>query len=219
VTVSLVNPQYKCRELGYQLEDTGASVVVTHPALRSVVTETFADSDRDPTVISVGDPDQHHPDDVAYDAVRSDPVTVTVDCAPEDVALLPSTSSTTGKPKGVRLTHRNFAAQLDSYLSSRDDEVADTEVRSLCYLPLYHITGFTHFAMQPLVSGGTLYLRNPSDWSAETALDTIEAEGITHFVGVTAMYVDMVGAESFEDHDLSSLVRVSEGGAKMSVAV
>jgi long-chain acyl-CoA synthetase len=48
---------------------------------------------------------------------------------------------------------------------------------------------------------------------------TIEAEGITHFVGVTAMYVDMVNDESFGDHDLSSLVQASEGGAKMSVAV
>jgi long-chain acyl-CoA synthetase len=217
VAVSPVNPQYKRRELGYQLEDTDASIVVTHPALRSVVTETLAETDRDPTVLSVGAPDGHHPDDVAFDAVRGDPVTV--DCDPDDVALLPYTSGTTGKPKGVQLTHRNFAAQLVSYLSSRDDEVADTDVRSLCYLPLYHITGFTHVAMQPLVRGGALYLRNPGDWSAETALSTIESEGITHFVGVTAMYVDMVGADSFEDHDLSSLVRVSEGGAKMSVAV
>jgi long-chain acyl-CoA synthetase len=217
VVVSPVNPQYKRRELGYQLEDTDASVVVTHPDLRPVVTETLAESDRDPTVISVGDPDQHHPDDVAFDAVRGDPVTVDRD--PEDVALLPYTSGTTGQPKGVRLTHRNFAAQLVSYLASRDDEVADTDVRSLCYLPLYHITGFTHVAMQPLVRGGALYLRNPSDWSAETAMETIESEGITHFVGVTAMYVDMVGSGSFGEHDLSSLVRVSEGGAKMSVAV
>jgi long-chain acyl-CoA synthetase len=98
-------------------------------------------------------------------------------------------------------------------------KVPGDEVKSLLYLPLYHITGFTHTAMQPLVSGGALYLRNPTDWDADEAMATIEAEGITDFVGVTAMYVDMVNAESFGDHDFSSLVQASEGGAKMSVAV
>jgi hypothetical protein len=117
VAVSPVNPQYKRRELGYQLEDTDASVVATHPELRPVVTETLAETERDPTVVSVGDPDQHHQDDVAFDTVRGDPVTV--DCDPDDVALLPYTSGTTGKPKGVRLTHRNFVAQLVSHLFSR----------------------------------------------------------------------------------------------------
>jgi long-chain acyl-CoA synthetase len=48
---------------------------------------------------------------------------------------------------------------------------------------------------------------------------TIEEAGITHFVGVTAMYVDMVESESFGEYDLSSLVTANEGGAKMSVAV
>jgi long-chain acyl-CoA synthetase len=217
VVVSPVNPQYKLRELTYQLEDTDADLLLTHPALRGVVTETLAETGRDPLVVSVGDEDERHPDDVAFDAIGGEPHTVERD--PNDVALLPYTSGTTGQPKGVKLTHRNFAAQLVSYLASRNDDVADTDVKSLLYLPLYHITGFTHVAMQPLVRGGALYLRNPTNWDAGVAMRTIEEEGITHFVGVTAMYVDMVESESFGDHDLSSLVTASEGGAKMSVAV
>jgi len=217
VVVSPVNPQYKIRELSYQLEDTDADIVLTHPAFRGVVTETLAGTGRDPLVVSVGDEGERGPDDVAFEAIRGEPHTV--EREPDDVALLPYTSGTTGRPKGVKLTHRNFAAQLLSYLSSRSDDVEDTEVKSLLYLPLYHITGFTHVAMQPLVRGGALYLRNPTNWDARTAMRTVEEEGITHFVGVTAMYVDMVESESFGDHDLSSLVSASEGGAKMSVAV
>ena len=217
VVVSPVNPQYKVRELTYQLEDTDADLVLTHPALRGVVAETLAGTGRDPPVVSVGDEDEREPQDVAFEAVRGEPHTVERD--PNDVALLPYTSGTTGRPKGVKLTHRNFAAQLLSYLAGRNDDVADTAVKSLLYLPLYHITGFTHVAMQPLVRGGALYLRNPTNWDARVAMETIEAEGITHFVGVTAMYVDMVESESFGDHDLSSLVTAAEGGAKMSVAV
>jgi long-chain acyl-CoA synthetase len=180
------------------------------------VTETLAATGRDPLVISVGE-DEREEGDVAFEAIRGEPHTAERD--PDDVALLPYTSGTTGQPKGVRLTHRNFSAQLLSYLASRTDDLTDADVKSLLYLPLYHITGFTHVAMQPLVRGGALYLRNPTNWDAEAAMRTMAEEGITHFVGVTAMYVDMVNSESFGDHDLSSLVSASEGGAKMSVAV
>ncbi|MFC6941492.1 class I adenylate-forming enzyme family protein [Salinirubellus sp. GCM10025818] len=217
VVVSPVNPQYKVRELTYQLEDTDADLIVTHPALRGVVTETLEETGRDPLVVSVGDEDERGDGDVGFEAIRGEPHTA--ECDPGDVALLPYTSGTTGQPKGVRLTHRNFSAQLLSYLASRTDDLADTDVKSLLYLPLYHITGFTHVAMQPLVRGGALYLRSPANWDAEAAMRTIEEEGITRFVGVTAMYVDMVNSDSFGDHDLSSLVWASEGGAKMSVAV
>ncbi|MFC5973045.1 class I adenylate-forming enzyme family protein [Halomarina salina] len=224
VVVSPANPQYKARELSYQLDDADVDAVVTHPVLRDHLAGGIEQSDTDPVVVTVDTGGEDAPtevdgdagDDVAFRSVRGDPVTV--DREDGDVALLPYTSGTTGQPKGVRLTHRNFRAQLLTTLASYG-EVAGDEVKSLLYLPLYHITGFTHTAMQPLVSGGSLYLRNPTDWDAGEAMTTIETEGITHFVGVTAMYVDMVNAESFGDHDLSSLVQAAEGGAKMSVAV
>ena len=215
VVVSPVNPQYKARELAYQLDDAGVDAVLTHPALREHLAGGVERAAVDPVVITVGEADADD-DAVASEDVRGDPVTV--DRADDDVALLPYTSGTTGRPKGVRLTHRNLRAQLLSTLTGYG-AVPDDEVRSLLYLPLYHITGFTHTALQPLVRGGALYLRNPTDWDADEALRTIEADRITHFVGVTAMYVDMVDAESFGERDLSSLVQAAEGGAKMSVAV
>lgn len=231
VVVSPANPQYKARELSYQLDDADVDAVVTHAALREHLVGGIEAADADPTVITVGaggdDGDGEAAaadgagtlsasDAVPFEAVRGEPVTV--ERADDDPALLPYTSGTTGRPKGVRLTHRNFRAQMLTTLVGRG-EVEGDEIRSLLYLPLYHITGFTHTAMQPLVRGGALYLRNPTDWDAEVAMRTVEEEGITHFVGVTAMYVDMVNDESFGDHDLSSLVQASEGGAKMAVAV
>jgi len=229
VVVSPVNPQYKTRELSYQLDDTDASIVLTHAALKPVVEETLGELDRDPPVVTVGG-NADGPDDptaegdrndregsIPFGEVAGDPVTVKRE--DDDAALLPYTSGTTGRPKGVQLTHRNFRVQLLSYLAGRDDRVADEDVKTLLYLPLYHITGFTHTAMQPLARGGVLYMRNPAEWSATEAMATIEQVGITHFTGVTAMYVDMVTSEEFGDYDLTSLVAASEGGAKMSVAV
>lgn len=213
VVVSPVNPQYRKRELTYQLEDTGATVIVTHAALLPCIEEAIAEIDRDPTVISVASSDDHvH----SFEEVRGEERFV--EREDNDVALLPYTSGTTGTPKGVQLTHRNVRAQAYAVLA-QEQAVEAEDVRSLVWLPLYHITGFTHTAWQPLIRGGSVFLRSAANWDAEACMDLIEEEEITHYVGVTAMYVDMVTADSFGEHDLTSIEMAGEGGAKMSVAV
>ena len=104
-------------------------------------------------------------------------------------------------------------------VASRTDELTPDEVNSLVWLPLYHITGFVHTALQPLLRGGTLYLRSAANWDAEAAMSLIEAEEISEFVGVTAMYADMVDSDAFGEYDLTSLVQAAEGGAKLTPAV
>lgn len=211
--VSPVNPQYRKRELVYQLEDTGATAVLTHAALLEHLREAIAEIDWNPTVIVVGDTEEDvHP----FSSVRGEETFV--ERADDDVALLPYTSGTTGKPKGVQLTHRNFRAQIYAVLS-QPNRIDDEAVRSLVWLPLYHITGFTHTAWQPLIRGGSVFLRSAANWDAEAGMELIEEMGITHFIGVTAMYVDMVESDGFGAYDLSSLESAAEGGAKMSVAV
>lgn len=218
IVFSPVNPQYKRREVAYQLEDTNASVIVTHPSLRWIVDEAREETGLEPDVVTV--PSGHmerDPDDTAFEDVEGE--STLIERADDDVALLPYTSGTTGDPKGVRLTHQNLRAQLSWILAAPDDGLEPTEVRSLTWLPLYHITGFTHTALQPLVRGGGLFFRSALEWDPEECLALIEREEITHFIGVTTMYADMVGVEDFAEYDLSSLEMAAEGGAKLSAAV
>ena len=212
--VSFMNPQYKPREMVYQLEDTDADAVVTHWMLRNNVSEALEEADVDPLVITSGDREEVPDADTHFEDVAGEPTHV--DRSGDDVALQPYTSGTTGRPKGVLLTHRNVRAQGVDGLGG---DVTPEDMKSLVQLPLYHITGFTHCSWVPLVYGGTLHLRSPARWQAEVAMETIEDLGITHFVGVTAMYVDMVNDDSFGEFDLTSLEIAGEGGAKMAVAV
>ncbi|WP_222920244.1 AMP-binding protein [Natrinema sp. SYSU A 869] len=213
--VSPVNPQYRKRELTYQLEDTEATAVLTHEALEPHLEEALAEIEWNPIIISVGT-DSEDNDIHTFENVRGEERFV--ERADDDVALLPYTSGTTGKPKGVQLTHRNFRAQTFAVLS-QDHALDDEDVKSLVWLPLYHITGFTHTAWQPLVRGGSVSLRSAANWDGDAAMELIEEEGITHYVGVTAMYVDMINSEEFGEYDLTSLESAGEGGAKLSVAV
>lgn len=210
VAVSPVNPQYRKRELTHQLSDIEASVVLTHAALLEHVETTLEALETEPLVIVVASSDGH-----AFEEVRGEELFVEREA--DDVALLPYTSGTTGTPKGVQLTHRNVRAQMNAVLS-QTHQLEAAAVRSLVWLPLYHITGFTHTALQPLFRGGSVFLRSAANWDATACMELIEEKGITHFVGVTAMYVDMVTADAFGEYDLTSLETASEGGAKMSVS-
>jgi len=212
VVVSPVNPQYKAREITHQLDDTDASVVVTHPALVEHVHEATADLDIDPDILTVG---QAVDGTTAFHDVSGDPLTIDADT--DTTAMQPYTSGTTGQPKGVLLTHGNLRAQ--AFSGFQFTNLPPEEQRELVFLPLYHITGFTHSTWQTLIRGGTAFVRNPAEWSAERCMSEIEENEITSFIGVATMFVDMVNDESFGDYDLSSLDTVNEGGAKMPVAV
>jgi long-chain acyl-CoA synthetase len=213
VAVSPVNPQYRKRELVHQLEDTEASVVLTHAMLLEHIRPALEAIDWDPLVVAVASTDE---DVEMFSEFRGEPLLREQD--DEDIALLPYTSGTTGKPKGVELTHANFRAQMCQTLAGANS-IPDESVKSLVWLPLYHITGFTHTAWQPLLRGGAVYLRSAANWDGEAGMRLIEEEGITHFVGVTAMYVDMVEREDFENVDLTSLEMAAEGGAKLPAAI
>ncbi len=57
----------------------------------------------------------------------------------DDVATLVYTSGTTGKPKGVRITHRNLAEGAANILPFAEDILGEGESRTLLFLPLAHV--------------------------------------------------------------------------------
>lgn len=152
---TLLNPTYREREVRYQLENSGAALLVTDGAnleginlaglthLRRVYctrhiaagTEPF-DRLLAPSSIALPEPDQ--PSD-------------------QTLAALPYSSGTTGLPKGVMLSHFNLVANLYQLLGPNASAFESQDV-FLCFLPLYHIYGLNAVLNPALLLGASLVL-------------------------------------------------------------
>ena len=93
-----------------------------------------------------------------------------------DDALLMYTSGTTGKPKGVRLSHRNLIA---GGLNTATAHQLAANDRGLCVLPLYHINGLCVTLMAPLTSGGSVVM--PKSFSVSTFWQTLQDNNCSWF--------------------------------------
>ncbi|MDF1593380.1 MAG: AMP-binding protein [Desulfobacterales bacterium] len=120
------------------------------------------------------------------------------DVTQEDEALLLYTSGTTGKPKGVILTHKNLMA------GGRFTTMAHrltAEDRALCSLPLYHINGEVVTIIAPLVSGGSVVM--PRKFSAAKFWNLISDFKCTWFSVVPTIISYLCCDECQQDENLN----------------
>ena len=134
----------------------------------------------------------------------------------DDVACQPYTSGTTGRPKGVLLTHRNLLSTIESYDTGGLN--VDAEDSVLLVLPLFHIYALNAIMGTFLYTGAEMVLQPQPE--AQPMLDAISEHAITHFAGVPAMYT-MMHREYRRDpdaYDLSSLDSVTCAAAPLADA-
>lgn len=102
---------------------------------------------------------------------------------PKAIASIIFTSGTTGNPKGVMLTHRNFASLVAKLLSVYD---IDKEDGMLSVLPLHHSFEFTTGFLLPLSRGAQItYL---AELTGDTVSSTLQKGNVTCIVGVPAVW-------------------------------
>jgi len=103
--------------------------------------------------------------------------------APSTIASVIFTSGTTGNPKGVMLTHRNFTSLVAKLLTVYD---LDKDDGLLSVLPLHHSFEFTTGFLLPLSRGAQItYL---TELSAETLNRALKKGQVTCIVGVPALW-------------------------------
>ena len=152
---TLLNPTYREREVRYQLENSGAVVLITDggnidginlaglPNLRGVYTT------RQPAFGTEPFANLLRPVTAVYPRPNQSPEQV--------LAVLPYSSGTTGLPKGVMLSHYNLIANVYQFLGPNATPLSSAD-NILCCLPLYHIYGLNVVLNPSLILGATLIL-------------------------------------------------------------
>ena len=148
------------------------------------------------------------------DAIAAGCVPGAHQAGPDDLAVLPYTSGTTGLPKGCMLTHSNLLATSTGGCAWSQ---ASSETVVLGVLPMFHLTGMQANMNIPIQLGGTTVLM--TRWDRDTAADLIQRHKVTSVTGITTMIVDFLANPELGKYDLSSIVRIGGGGASMPEAV
>jgi len=133
---------------------------------------------------------------------------------PDDLALLPYTSGTTGLPKGCVHTHRTL---MHNVVGGGVWGHGGAETVSLAVVPMFHITGFIYGCLGTVAAGATAVLM--PRWDRELAGRLISRHRVTHWTCIPTMIMDLFGSPHYASFDLSSLKYVSGGGAAMPQAV
>ena len=171
---TLLNPTYREREVRYQLENSGATVLITDAG--NIAGINLAGLPNLRRVYTTRQPAQGTESFQELLQTRSGLYSKPEQSSDQSVAALPYSSGTTGLPKGVMLSHLNLVANIYQLLGPNGAQLSATD-NILCCLPLYHIYGLNVILSPSLILGATLIVT--PRFSLEQMGRIVVDEGVT----------------------------------------
>lgn len=229
-----VNPMNRTGELEHYVSDTGARVALLGQELLPAL-ESLLEAEKLPhaVVAAYGDYADRDFDIPTPDAVRAPTRTdlgkgavlwgaaLAADQSPEpskatpdDLAVFPYSSGTTGNPKGCMHTHRTVMTTTVNTLAWSP---MSPNSNCLVTLPLFHVTGMQTGMNTPIFNGNTMVLM--SRWDRRACAALIERYKIARWRSISTMAIDLVNDPEIRKYDLSSLEAIGGGGAAMPQAI
>jgi len=205
-----INWRLAAPEVAYILGHSEAVVLVADVELLDVADAAIAELDRAPGRVSIGEPGRDGW--VSLEATRATGVAQRNEAAAQDLHRLMYTSGTTGRPKGVMLTHANLAWKNLAHLVEFGVTSADV---GLACGPLYHVGALDLTTTTLVAAGGSTHIHRAFDPAA--VVDEIERSGVTVIWLAPAMVNAIMALPDIETRDLSSIRLVIAGGEKMPI--
>lgn len=236
------NPLYTERELQYQMEDSGAKVILSLDILYPRITKVIKRTKIENVIITAIKDYLPFPKNLIYPFIQKkqygfsvkvehkgithlfteimrtqEPASLEVDFNSEDdIALLQYTGGTTGSPKGVMLTHKNLIANTkmcDAWMY----KCKDGEEVFLGVLPFFHVYGMTTVLILSVMKFSKMVLLPKFD--IEQTLKAIDKHKPTLFPGAPTMYIGLLNHPEIGKYDLSSIKACLSGSAPLPVEV
>jgi acyl-CoA synthetase (AMP-forming)/AMP-acid ligase II len=209
---TLLNPTYREREVRYQLQNSGAVLLITDaPNIAGVnlsglqnLRHVFCTREQG----SVGEPFSDLLKPVSARVPEPDRG------SQETLAALPYSSGTTGLPKGVMLSHYNLVANVYQLIGPGAALLKSTD-NLLCFLPLYHIYGL-NVALNPMLMMGATLVLMPRFNVAQVCSLLVEESITTMLMVPPAMNALCLAAEAGQFPKNHKLHWVKSGAAPLA---
>ncbi|WP_110943463.1 long-chain-fatty-acid--CoA ligase [Virgibacillus senegalensis] len=231
------NPLYQERELEYQLQDSGAKVIICLDILLPRVSSVKKNTSLEHIIVTQIKEYLPFPKNLIYPFIQKKQYNMVVkleassdthlwnriisdtpkelkdwDIDPtNDLALLQYTGGTTGYPKGVMLTHYNLVSNglmSQAWLGNKRKRDIVMGV-----LPFFHVYGMTTVMNYAVMTSSKMILMPKFD--PEEVLKTIEKQKPTVFPGAPTIYIALLNHPKLKQYDLSSIDACLSGSAPL----
>jgi fatty-acyl-CoA synthase len=230
-----VNPMLLTEELRHYVEDSGAQAVIAAQeifpriapllgvtCLQHAVVATYSDYTTAVTDLNIPE-FIRAPRSVQIsagvatwqDALAAGHRPSTHCATPDDLACMPYTSGTTGKPKGCEHTHRSV--MFTTIAGPAWSQAVSPDFVILAVLPFFHVTGMQVAMNAAVYTGATLVIL--PRWDRDVAGQLITRYQVSTWTSIPTMMIDFLSNPKLDQYDISSLKRVSGGGAAMPAAI
>ncbi|KAJ2004619.1 hypothetical protein GGI04_002450 [Coemansia thaxteri] len=214
-TCTPANPSYTAQELAHQLSDSRCKAIVVGDGLLKTATEALAlISHTVGHVLSMDevlDPANAEDIEAACPFVSGQPASFST-----AAAYICYSSGTTGKPKGVLLTHANMVAnsQQINALKNLDVPISESYETFLGLAPFCHAYGLSYVLHSSVALGGKIVVM--STYSFDSFLHAIQRYRITFGYLVPPIVCALSKDPRVDRYDLSTMHTVLSGGASLS---
>ena len=229
-----LNPMYLTQEFLRCARDAGATTVIVSQELypriepliggadlKQVIVATYSDYLKSPTDLAVPEFISAPRVDLSRsgvtlwrDALARDLSPSPLTAGPDDLAVLPYTSGTTGEAKGCMHTHRST---MHTLVASMHWFAVPPEMTLMAVAPFFHVTGMQGGMNGPIYNGNTLVLL--PRWDRVVAAECVQRYRVGSWTAVPTMIQDFFMNPNIERYDLSSIRKLTGGGAAMPAAV